>query len=75
MTEVLDNAFTQCRETEGDTMDVYICRTLSEVKKVNFGRKWHDATVTEYYFLGEGEERVSGVNYWQLDGSGNPEII
>ena len=75
VTEVLDNAFTQCRETEGDTMDVYICRTLSEVKKVNFGKRWHDATVIEYYFLGEGEQRIDGVHYWQLDGSGNPQII
>ena len=77
--EVLDNAFTQCRENEGDTMDVFIERTYASAtsgsKKVNFGKKWKDATVKEYYLLGDGEERVPGRLYWQYNGSGEPEII
>ena len=79
VTEVLSRAFTECRQGEVEPMHVYISRTYSAAhaagKGINFGKNWHDATVKEYYFLGEGEERVEGRNYWQLDGSGNPEEI
>ena len=79
ITEVLDNAFTECRQNEGETMNVFISRTYTSAaegsSKVNFGKKWHDNTVKEYYLLGEGEERVPGRLYWQLNGSGEPEII
>ena len=77
--EILDNSFTECRSVEGDTMDIFISRTYASAtegsKKINFGKKWHDATAKEYYLLGEGEERVPGRLYWQLNGSGEPEII
>lgn len=79
VTEVLSRAFTECRQGEVEPMHVYISRTYSAAhaagKGINFGKNWHDATVKEYYFLGEGEERVEGRNYWQLDGSGNPQEI
>ena len=79
VTEVLDYAFTQCRNTEGAKMNVFISRTYAAArtgsKKINFGSKWRDNTVEEFYLLGEGEERVDGRNYWQPDASGNPEII
>lgn len=79
VTEVLSRAFTECRQGKVEPMHVYISRTYSAAhaagKGINFGKNWHDATVKEYYFLGEGEERVEGRNYWQLDGSGNPQEI
>ncbi len=80
VTEVLNNAFTECRQNATDAkLKVFISRTYDAAhtggKKINFGKTWHDDTVEEYYFLGEGEERVEGRNYWKLDASGNPEII
>ena len=77
--EVLNNAFKECRQTSGDTMNVYISRTYASAhtggKKINFGSNWHDATIKEYYLLGDGEERVEGRNYWAPDSSGNPVEI
>lgn len=79
VTEVLDYAFTECRQNEGEKMKVFISRdyTAAHVggKKINFGSKWHDTTVEEYYLLLEGEQRVEGRNYWEPDASGNPVII
>jgi hypothetical protein len=80
VTEVLNNAFTECRQNATDAkLKVFISRTYGAAhtggKKINFGRTWRDDTAEEYYFLGEGEERVDGRNYWKVGTDGNPEII
>ena len=79
VTEVLNNAFTECRQNAGDKMPVYISRNYNEAhvggRKINFGPRWNDGTVEPYYLLKEGEERVEGRLYWQPDASGNPEVI
>ena len=79
VTEVLSRAFTSCRNNETDKMPVFVSRTYAAAytggKKINFGKNWHDSTVQDYYLLGEGEERIDGVYYWEPDASGNPVII
>lgn len=79
VTEILDRAFKEVRRDGEDPMNVYISRTYDDAhsgsSKINFGSKWKDATVKDFYFLGEDEERVEGRNYWKLNEAGLPEII
>ena len=79
VTEVLNSAFTECRQNGDPNMKVFISRTYNDAhvggKKINFGTRWNDGTVDPYYLLGSGEERVEGRLYWEPDASGNPVII
>lgn len=76
VTEILKYAITECRNVEGETMNVFFSRTISEASKINIKNSWCDDTVTVYYLLGEDEEKVEGYNYWKPnDVTGEPEII
>ena len=72
--EIQNRSITEAR-TDDSKMPVYFECTVAESYEINFGTNWKDNTVQEYFLLGAGEEKIPGYNYWQYDGSGNPEII
>ena len=74
--EILDNSFTECRTGSAEPLHVYISRTVpsatSGSNRINFGKKWHDATATHYFLYEEGDPiAVDGQgnlvnNYWHM---------
>lgn len=72
--EVQNNSVTEARNN-GSKMPVYFEFTVAEAKSVNFGSRWKDDTVQDYYFLADGEEKQTGYHYWKYNGSGVPEVI
>ena len=78
VTEVLNDAFTQCREASEEPMNVFISRSYTAAHvggdKINFGKNWHDNTVVDSYFLEEGGTKLPGVSYWNADAE-SPVVI
>lgn len=68
VTEILSRSFTECRETAGEKMGIFIQRTYAAAHngryKINFGNGWHDNTAFDSYLLSEGENKLPGVSYW-----------
>ena len=57
--EFLARSFTECRENEGDVMNIYISRTYpkstSGIGKINFAKNWRDESAQEYFLYEEGD--------------------
>ena len=68
VTEILSRSFTECRDTAGEKMGIFIQRTYAAAHngryKINFGNGWHDNTAFDSYLLSEGENKLPGVSYW-----------